>query len=57
MFRKMPRGTVNEVSIVKAKVKYTIVKAFRTNNKQINYTFIIMRVVTQICFKLLQRNA
>ena len=57
MFRKIPRGTVNEVSIVKAKVKYTIVKAFRTNNKPVNYTFIIVRVVTQICFKLLQRNA
>ena len=56
MFRKMPRGTVNEVCIVKAKVKYTIVKAFRTNNKPVNYIFIIMRVVTQICFKLLQRN-
>ena len=38
----MPIGAENEVSIVKAKVNYTIAKEFRTDNNPVNYTFIII---------------
>lgn len=42
LFRKMPIGAENEVSIVKAKVNYTVAKEFRTDNNPVNYTFIII---------------